>query len=77
MHGLAGLMLADLGAEVIRIDPPGGPVFRDPATDMLSRGKSSLVLDLKTDAGRETALALAASISRCRGPRRRSRGCPP
>ncbi len=56
---LAGMMLADMGAEVIRIDPPAGPAFRDPATDMLSRGKSSLVLDLKTEAGRSTAMALA------------------
>lgn len=57
---LVGMMLADLGAEVIRIDPPGGPVWRDPAFDMLSRGKTSLMLDLKTDAGRQTALDLAA-----------------
>ena len=54
---LVGMMLADMGAEVIRIDPPGGPAFKDPATDMLSRGKSSLVLDLKTEAGRTTAIA--------------------
>jgi crotonobetainyl-CoA:carnitine CoA-transferase CaiB-like acyl-CoA transferase len=57
---LVGMMLADLGAEVIRIDPPGGPRWRDPAFDMLSRGKRALALDLKTGAGRETALALAA-----------------
>ncbi|MCP4389605.1 MAG: CoA transferase [Gammaproteobacteria bacterium] len=56
---LVGMMLADLGAEVIRIDPPGGPAFDDPATDMLSRGKSSLVLDLKNENDVETALALA------------------
>ena len=41
------MMLADMGAEVIRIDPPGGPFFKDPASDMLARGKYSLVLDLK------------------------------
>lgn len=57
---LVGMMLADLGAEVIRIDPPDGPRWRDPAFDMLSRGKRSLVLDLKTDAGKQTALDLAA-----------------
>ncbi len=55
---LVGMMLADMGAEVIRIDPPGGPRLRTSATDMLSRGKSSLVLDLKTDQGRWTALEL-------------------
>ncbi len=55
---LVGMMLADLGAEVIRVDPPGGPRFKDPASDMLSRGKSSLVLDLKSDRDRETAIEL-------------------
>jgi crotonobetainyl-CoA:carnitine CoA-transferase CaiB-like acyl-CoA transferase len=57
---MVGMMLADLGAEVIRIDPPGGPRWRDPAFDMLSRGKRSFVLDLKTDAGRQTALDMVA-----------------
>lgn len=57
---MVGMMLADMGAEVIRIDPPGGPVWHDPAFDMLSRGKRSLTLDLKTAEGRQTALGLAA-----------------
>ena len=57
---MVGMMLADLGAEVIRIDPPGGPRWNDPAFDMLSRGKRSLVLDLKTDVGRRTALDMVA-----------------
>ncbi|MFE3169996.1 CoA transferase [Amycolatopsis sp. NPDC059090] len=55
---LVGMMLADLGAEVIRIDPPGGPRLHSPATDMLSRGKSSLTLDLKSSDGLATALEL-------------------
>ncbi|MEN8983377.1 MAG: CoA transferase [Planktotalea arctica] len=57
---LVGMMLADLGAEVIRIDPPDGPRWSDPAFAMLSRGKRSLVLDLKSKQGRETALAMVA-----------------
>ena len=57
---LVGLMLADLGTEVIRIDPPGGPRWKDPAIDMLSRGKRSLQLDLKTSNGQSTALKLVA-----------------
>jgi crotonobetainyl-CoA:carnitine CoA-transferase CaiB-like acyl-CoA transferase len=56
---LVGMMLADMGAEVIRITPPTGPAFDDPATEMLSRGKSSLALDLKSAEGRDTAAALA------------------
>jgi len=57
---LVGMMLADLGAEVIRIDPPGGPRFKSPATDMLSRGKSAISLDLKSEADRQVARDLAA-----------------
>ncbi len=56
---LVGMMLADMGAEVIRIDPPGGPTFDDPAFDMISRGKKVLTLDLKTDEGRAKAIELA------------------
>ncbi len=55
---LVGMILADLGAEVIRIDPPGGPRWRDPAFDMLSRGKRSLTLDLKSAGDKDTLLQL-------------------
>ena len=57
---LVGMTLSDLGAEVIRIDPPGGPRWQDPVFDMLSRGKRALTLDLKSAAGQQTALDLAA-----------------
>ncbi len=57
---LVGMMLADMGAEVIRIDPPGGPRLQTPAADMLARGKSAITLDLKAEAGQKTALELAA-----------------
>src|SRR3546814_6801722 len=39
-----GMMLADHGAEVIRIDRPGG--FMDPR-DPLPRGRTSIALDMK------------------------------
>ena len=55
---LVGMMLADLGAEVIRIDPPEGPRWKDPAFDMLSRGKRALSLDLKSAEGQKIALDL-------------------
>lgn len=54
----AAMILADLGAEVIRIDRPGGPSPN--GVDVLTRGRACLSLDLKSDEGRETALALAA-----------------
>ncbi|MGH3389615.1 MAG: CaiB/BaiF CoA transferase family protein [Actinomadura sp.] len=52
----AAMLLADLGAEVIRIDrPSGGPTG---ATDMTNRGKRSIAVDLKSDQGREVVLRL-------------------
>ena len=39
---LAALLLADQGAEVIRVDPPSGPGWRHPANAVLQRGKRSI-----------------------------------
>ena len=59
---LATLMLAEAGAEVIKIERPGGEDMRryEPRFDgesamfaLLNRGKTSLVLDLKNEADRE------------------------
>ena len=45
----AGMFLADLGAEVVRIDRPGGSGFFTGSEhiDIMNRGKQSLLLDLK------------------------------
>jgi crotonobetainyl-CoA:carnitine CoA-transferase CaiB-like acyl-CoA transferase len=49
-HYLAGptvaMQFADLGADVIRIDPPAGPSWNHPANAVLQRGKRSIALDL-------------------------------
>ncbi|RVQ65268.1 CoA transferase [Croceicoccus ponticola] len=44
-----GMMLADHGAEVIRIDRPGGsdPLAQDQSRDVLLRSRRSICLDLK------------------------------
>ena len=44
---LAGMLLADQGADVIRVDPPGGPRWKTPANSTWNRGKRSITLDLK------------------------------
>ncbi len=59
--GLATMVLSDFGAEVVKVEPPGGDPFRAwPASLMWNRGKKSVVLDLKTARGRADAQALAA-----------------
>lgn len=72
---MCGRVLADLGAEVVKVEPPGGDpgrragLFADPSSpapeDNLhwwfeNRGKTSVVLDLDHPADRERLLALAA-----------------
>ncbi|WP_052850362.1 CaiB/BaiF CoA transferase family protein [Streptomyces avicenniae] len=61
----AGMLLADLGADVVRVDRPGhgpGPdgARLDPRADLTRRGKRSVHLDLATPDGARTALDLAA-----------------
>ncbi len=54
------MMLADMGAEVIRVDRPGarGGLPREPRYDTLSRGRRSVRVDLKRPAGVETLLRM-------------------
>ncbi len=52
------MMLADQGAEVIHIDPPGGPRWDNPADAILNRGKQRIQLDLKQAADFELAQEL-------------------
>ncbi|KAM7218966.1 alpha-methylacyl-CoA racemase [Rhypophila decipiens] len=56
----AGLLLADAGASVLRIDRPvSGPNSpAPPAADLLTRHKSSLPLDLKSPSSRPLLLSL-------------------
>lgn len=62
-----GLILADLGAEVIKIEPPQGEHTRSLLGSgagffpMYNRNKKSVCLDLKSPQGREAALRLIAT----------------
>ncbi len=66
----ASLALADLGAEVIKVEPPGSgdetrtfPPFRDGESHYylaINRGKKSIVIDLKTEEGVQLVKDLAA-----------------
>jgi crotonobetainyl-CoA:carnitine CoA-transferase CaiB-like acyl-CoA transferase len=62
-----GLLLSDLGAEVIKIEPPGGeetrkhpPVVRGQSVyfTVYNRGKKSICLDLRSPGGKEVFAAL-------------------
>jgi alpha-methylacyl-CoA racemase len=54
-----GMMLSDMGAEVIRVDRPGKNARRN--IDVLTRGRKSIAADLKTPAGRDVVLKLCES----------------
>jgi crotonobetainyl-CoA:carnitine CoA-transferase CaiB-like acyl-CoA transferase len=72
---VAGALLADWGAEVIRVDKPEGDPYRGLATQgigtdgggvnlslaLANRGKRSIALDLRTDAGQEVLHKLLRS----------------
>jgi alpha-methylacyl-CoA racemase len=57
----AGMVLADLGADVLRLDRPGGSRYPgQPRHDLLNRGKRSVAIDLKQPAGAAAVRQLAA-----------------
>lgn len=56
----AGMVLAGLGANVIRIDRPGGSPIPDPMGGALGRGKRSIALDLKHPAAARVAMQIVS-----------------
>ncbi|GAA3923168.1 CaiB/BaiF CoA-transferase family protein [Streptomyces gulbargensis] len=55
----AAMLLADLGADVVRVDRPGGAGLGiDPAQDLTNRNKRSVLVDLKAGDGPATVLDL-------------------
>lgn len=63
------MLLCDMGARVIKVEPPGGDSTRamagatggdSPAFNAVNRGKLGIVLDLQTEAGRSALRHLAA-----------------
>lgn len=71
---IAGMILADLGADVVRVEPPGGSAARRAGPSLregpeserslsfaaYNRGKRSVELDLASDGGRAAFLGLVA-----------------
>lgn len=56
----AATLLADLGADVIRVDRPGGPglAATAPDEDLLTRGRPSVAVDLRHPQGAQVVLDL-------------------
>ena len=57
---LAGMLLADLGADVVRVDRPDSVPIIPPETDISSRGKRSVIVDLRHERGAGVVLDLAS-----------------
>jgi alpha-methylacyl-CoA racemase len=59
----AAMLLADLGADVIRVDRPGGNALQlgAPETDILGRGRPSVAVNLKDPRGVQVVLDLVES----------------
>src|SRR5215472_11083885 len=66
----SAMLLADLGADVIKVEPPGGDSTRQmpgavgtdtPAFNAVNRGKRSIVINLKTVEGRDALRRLVGS----------------
>lgn len=54
-----GMMLSDMGADVIRIERPGTiPLFPEPKYDVMTRGRRSILVDVKKPEGAEAVLSL-------------------
>ena len=63
-------MMADLGADVIKVEPPQGDLLRglvtvpegpDPWWELDNRGKRGIAINLKTETGRQLLEQLAAT----------------
>ena len=57
----AGMLLADLGADVLRLERGDPDASAETTWDLLNRSRPSVAVDLKNEAGRDLALELAAS----------------
>ncbi|MFN8526008.1 MAG: CoA transferase [Chloroflexota bacterium] len=58
---LTAMLLADQGADVVRVDPPGGPRWDTPANATWNRGKRTIRLNLKDSTDRAAVRELVAT----------------
>jgi alpha-methylacyl-CoA racemase len=59
---ICGMLLADMGADVIRVEERAAPFDQPRPNSISSRGKSSIALDLNAPGGLETLLRLVGMV---------------
>jgi len=57
-----GMMLSDMGADIVRIERKGGLTLSEPRYDILTRNRRSVFIDLRNPKGVEAALKMIAQV---------------
>ena len=57
-----GMMLSDMGADIVRIERKGGLVLSEPKYDILTRNRRSAFIDLRKSEGVETLLKMVEKV---------------
>lgn len=58
----SAMMLADMGAEILHLERSGRMAYVDPKYDLLHRGRTTLIIDLKKPEGVEAVLSLVERV---------------
>ena len=57
-----GMMLSDMGAEIVRVERKGGLSLSDPKYDLLTRNRKSISINLRTSEGVQTLLRMLEQV---------------
>ena len=57
-----GMMLSDMGAEIVRVERKGGLALSDPKYDLLTRNRKSISINLRTPEGVLTLLRMLEQV---------------
>ncbi len=57
-----GMMLSDMGAEIVRVERKGGLSLSDPKYDLLTRNRKSISINLRTSEGTQTLLRMLEQV---------------
>ena len=57
-----GMMLSDMGADIVRVERKGGLSLSDPKYDLLTRNRKSISINLRTPQGVDTLLKMLEQV---------------